>query len=56
MSAGSVDRSRTSPPRWILVAAVIAWALGLTLSLLAAGDGVLDGDVRFARWVQQLDG
>jgi len=38
------------------VAAVIAWALGLTLSLLAAGDGVLDGDVRVAGWVQFPDG
>jgi undecaprenyl-diphosphatase len=56
MTAGSIDRSRTLPPAWMLVAAVIAWVLGLTLSALAAGDGMLDGDVRVARWVQWLDG
>ena len=56
MTAGTIDRSRTSPPAWMLIAAGIVWALGLTLSVLAAGDGVLRGDVRFARWVQKLDG
>ena len=35
---------------------MIAWALGIALSVLAAGEDVLNGDVRFARWVQKLDG
>lgn len=56
MTAGTTDRSKTMPPAWMLITACIAWALGLTLSVLAVGDGVLRGDVRFARWVQTLDG
>jgi undecaprenyl-diphosphatase len=56
MTPGSLDRPSTVPPASMLVVAAIAWALGLTLSVLAAGDGVLDGDVRFSRWIQRLDG
>src|SRR5688500_13981606 len=56
MTESELDHSRTSPPFTILLAAMISWALGLSLSVLAAGDGVLDGDVRVADWVQTPDG
>lgn len=56
MTAGSADRPTTMPPSWILLVTPIVWTLGVVLSVLAAGDGVLGGDVRVARWVQKADG
>ncbi len=40
----------------LVAAAVVAWVIGIILGLTAAGDGVLAGDVRVARWVQRVDG
>lgn len=34
----------------------LLWLLWLPLALVAAGDDVVAGDVRFARWVQHADG
>lgn len=58
---GSVPTARSrewllSAPSWLISAAVLCWVLAMTLAFAAAGDSVLPGDVRFARWVQRADG
>lgn len=53
---------RDASDRWqthrssLVAAAAVAWVIAVSLSFAAAGDGVLAGDVRVARWVQQVDG
>jgi membrane-associated phospholipid phosphatase len=35
---------------------LVLWLLGIMLALVAAGENVVPGDPRFARWVQNADG
>ncbi len=42
-------------PRWLIPATALAWIVAASFGIAAAGDGVLSGDVRVARWVQRAD-
>lgn len=50
------NRRSTSLRSPIVLTVLIAWGIGVVLSVLAAGDGVLAGDTGVARWVQRADG
>lgn len=56
MSPSIAGSWRWPLPRWFVPLMLLAWGVGIGLSVLASGDGVLAGDVRVARWIQTGDG